>query len=234
MKGQWLEIEKEDRSTFSGYLSLPPTGKGPGILLIQEIFGVNEHIQQVADQYAMDGFVVFAPDVFWRQEEKIQLAYDESGFKKGLDFYAKCDTEKATQDLVTAANFLRKREEVVNSIASVGYCMGGLLSYMVGAKEAVDAAVCYYPGGIDKQVNAAHQVNIPLLFHFAEKDHYIDEKAVKVVSKVFSKKADAWVLTYPNVDHGFNCWARGMYNQPAAALARGRTLEFLSLFLNKQ
>ncbi|KXW56808.1 dienelactone hydrolase family protein [Ferrovum sp. PN-J185] len=233
MKGQWLDISQDGQSKFTGYLSLPPTGKGPGILLIQEIFGVNEHIQQVADQYAMDGYVVFAPDVFWRQEEKIQLGYDEVGFKKGLELLGNCDMDLAKMDLVKAAEVLRKRPEVTAKIASVGYCMGGLLSFLVGCEHAVDASVCYYPGGIDQKMDLADKVKIPLFIHFAEKDHYIDENAVKTVSKAFSTKADAWVLTYPNVDHGFNCWARGMYNQQAASLARGRTLEFLSIYLNK-
>ncbi|HQT80870.1 MAG: carboxymethylenebutenolidase [Ferrovum sp. 37-45-19] len=233
MNGQWLEINKDDQSTFSGYLSLPPTGKGPGIILIQEIFGVNEHIQQVADQYAMDGYVVFAPDVFWRQEQKVTLGYDEVSFKKGLELYNHCNMQTARDDLIKAVNFLRQRSEVTHKIASIGYCMGGLLSYMVGAENAVDAAICYYPGGIDQQLSTASEVNLPLLFHFAEKDQYIDDKAVKTVTKTFAKKSNAWVLTYPNVDHGFNCWSRSMYNQEAASLARGRTLEFLSIFLNK-
>jgi carboxymethylenebutenolidase len=232
MNGQWINITAADGGNFKGYLSLPPTGTGPGIVLIQEIFGVNDHIRAVADQYAMDGFVVLAPDLFWRLEPGVDLGYDEAGFAHGFELMTQMDFDQAVADLSATAGTLRQRPEVKGKIAGIGYCMGGQLSYLLAASGSVDASVCYYGAGIEQKLDRASKIHCPILFHFAEKDRYIPPAAFKAVSKEFSSKADAWVLSYPGVDHGFNCWGRPMYNQPAAALARGRTLEFLSIYLS--
>ncbi|MDE2624464.1 MAG: dienelactone hydrolase family protein [Betaproteobacteria bacterium] len=228
---RWVEIDSPDGGTFGAYLSLPPTGKGPGIVLVQEIFGVNEHIRAVADQFAMDGFVVLAPDVFWRQQPRVELGYDEAGFARGRALKAGLDFGQVVRDLSAAASVLRGRAELTGKVASIGYCMGGLLSYLFAASGSVDAAVCYYGAGIDAHLDRSEHIKCPMLFHFGEQDALIPSAAIKAVSKAFAQKADAWVQTYPGVDHGFNCWARPMYNQTAAALARGRTLEFLSIYL---
>lgn len=231
MNSQWIELVASQGETFQGYLSLPPTGSGPGILLIQEIFGVNAHIQAVADQYAMDGFVVLAPDLFWRQEPRVNLGYDGKDFTRGLDLMGGLDLEDALSDLAISARSLRQRSEVNGRISSLGYCMGGKLSYLAAAQGSVDAAICYYGAGIDGLLDRAEAVRCPILFHFAEQDAYISSKAISAVTEAFEQQANAWIKTYPHVNHGFNCWAREAYNQPAAALARGRSLEFLSYYL---
>ena len=222
-------INANDGGQFGAYLALPPTGKGPGILLIQEIFGVNQHIRDVADQYASDGFVVLAPDVFWRQHAGLDIGYDQDSFKKGFALMQGLDFAKAVEDLNVAAQALRKRPEFEGKLASLGFCMGGMLSYLVGAtKGAVDASVCYYGGGIHTALDRAPQVNVPMLMHFAEQDGFIPMQAVAQVKSAFESNQSVEIHTYPCVDHGFNCWGRPMYSQKAAALARGRTLEFLS------
>lgn len=229
MPSQRISINAKDGGQFGAYLSLPPTGKGPGILLIQEIFGVNQHIREVADQYASDGFVVLAPDVFWRQEPGVDIGYDDAGFKKGFGLMQGMDFPKAVEDLCAAAEALKARDEVEGKVASLGYCMGGMLSYLVGTTPgAVDASVCYYGGGIHTALDRAPQAKVPMLMHFAEKDGFIPMDAVAQIKAAFESNRGVEIHTYPNVDHGFNCWGRPMYQQKAAALARGRSLEFLS------
>lgn len=229
MQSQRIMINSKDGSQFSAYLSLPPTGTGPGILLIQEIFGVNQHIRDVADQYASDGFVVLAPDIFWRQEPDVDIGYDDEGFKKGFALMQGMDFPKAVEDLCVAAQTLKELPQVTGKVASLGYCMGGMLSYMVGTTEgAVDASVCYYGGGIHTALDRAPQANIPMLMHFAENDGFIPMQAVEQVKAAFQNNNAVEIHTYPGVDHGFNCWGRPMYQQKAAALARGRSLAFLS------
>jgi carboxymethylenebutenolidase len=225
--GQWIDIAAQDGGSFGGYLALPPTGKGPAILLIQEIFGINRHIRGVAEQYATDGFVVLAPDLFWRAEPRVELAYDESGFKAGYGLMQKMDFGKALADLAASLAVLRQRPEVTGKIASVGYCMGGTLSYLMAATTDIDAAVSYYPGGIDKQLDKVAAIKAPILFNFGGADSHIPEEAVSKVEAAFAGR-DASINRYVGADHGFNCWDRATYNQKAAALARGRTLEFLS------
>jgi carboxymethylenebutenolidase len=229
MQSQRISINAKDGGQFSAYLSLPPTGKGPGILLIQEIFGVNQHIRDVADQYASDGFVVLAPDVFWRQEAGVDIGYDDAGFKKGFALMQGMDFAKAVVDLCTAAEVLKGRPEVTGNVASLGYCMGGMLSYLVGTTPGtVDASICYYGGGIHTSLDRASQAKVPILMHFAEKDGFIPMEAVDQIKAAFEYNQGVEIHTYPNVDHGFNCWGRPMYQQKAATLARGRSLEFLS------
>lgn len=228
MTSQHIQIQSADGGQFAGYLALPPTGRGPGLVLIQEIFGVNQHIRDVADQYAKDGFVVLAPDVFWRAEPGVDLDYDEAGFQKGFGLMQGMDFNLAVADLVSASKALKARSEVQGRVASLGFCMGGMLSYLVGSTGAVDAAVCYYGGGIHTALDKAAAYPVPALMHFAENDGYIPMDAVASIQKAFDGKPEVHIHTYAGVDHGFNCWGRPMYHQKTAALARGRSLQFLS------
>lgn len=229
MSSRWIDITLDNNETFSGYLSLPPTGKGPGLILIQEIWGVNDHIRAVADGYAQAGYVVLAPDVFWRLEPRVDLQYDQEGSAKARDLYGKLDTTLATQDLVAAAKHLKTLPEVMGKVGTIGYCLGGQLSYRIAAAGAVDAAVSFYGGGIHAHLDVADNVTMPVLFHYANNDSHIPQEAVAQVKQAFAGKANATFFDYPETEHGFNCWGRpAMYNQRAAALAQGRTLEFLA------
>jgi carboxymethylenebutenolidase len=228
MTSSMIDIASHDGQTFQGYLALPPTGTGPGIVLIQEIFGVNSHIRAVADQYALDGYVVLAPDLFWRQKPGVQLGYTEADFGAAMGFMKGMDFSLAIQDLTTTVSALRNRAECSGKVASLGFCMGGLLSYLSAANAGVDAAVCYYPGSIETKLDLAERVRCPILIHFAEQDHYISADAVKAVKTRFADAKNAVIETYAGVDHGFNCWERPAYNQKASSLAHGLSLSFLS------
>lgn len=228
MKSSTISITSHDDQQFDAYLSLPPTGHGPGMVIIQEIWGVNEHIKAVADQYAMDGYVVLAPDVFWRQEANVDLQYNETDTPKAFQLMTNLDEAHAVADLVSTANALRARPEVTGKVGSIGFCMGGRLSYQLAASGAVDAAVCYYGGGIQNHLDKAPAVKCPILFHYAALDGYIPATAVADVKKAFAGQTNAQFHVYEGVDHGFNCWGRPMYQQRVAALARGRTLVWLS------
>jgi carboxymethylenebutenolidase len=228
MPGTTISIPSHDGKVFDAYLSLPPTGKGPGLVLIQEIWGVNAHIRAVADQYAMDGYVVLAPDVFWRQEPKTDLAYNETDTKKAYQLMNGLDGPNAIKDLVTTAQTLRQRAEVTGKLGVVGFCMGGRLSYHLAATGVVDTAVCYYGGRIQDQLDVAASIQAPILFHYGALDAHIPATAVEAVKGAFAGRSNAQFHVYEGADHGFNCWGRPMYNQRAAALARGRTLEWLS------
>ena len=231
MNSRWIDIDTNNGNAFRGYLSLPPKGSGPGIVLIQEIWGVNSLIRAVADQYALDGYVVLAPDVFWLLKPGVDLTYDDAGSAQAFDYMKKLDFPMAVQDLTRAVAMLRGMPEVTGGVASLGFCMGGLLSYLCAANAGVDAAVCYYGGGIDSQLNQADKVACPILFHFAEKDHYITRSAVDAVKAAFGSAKNAVIETYPDVDHGFNCWQRPSYNQKASAVAHGMSLSFLGKVL---
>jgi carboxymethylenebutenolidase len=228
MSGKWISIKSHDQKEFGGYLSLPPTGKGPGIVLIQEIFGVNAHIQGVADQYASDGFVVLAPDMFWRIKPRVELGYDADGFKNGMEFAQKMDGNEGVHDIRSTIETLKAMPEVTGKVAAVGYCMGGRYAFLAAANAGADAAVCYYPGGVNANLDLVPKITVPMLFHFGGLDTHIPAEVVKAVKDAFAGHHDATIDVYDDADHGFNCWARPMYHQKSAALARGRSLEFLS------
>jgi carboxymethylenebutenolidase len=140
----------------------------------------------------------------------------------------KADFPQLAGDLAVALRNLKSLQECTGKAAVMGYCMGGLLAYLTAASTDVDAAVCYYGGGIHSVLGQAQQVKCPILFHFAGNDGFIPPEAVAAVQKAFAGRSNAAIHVYDGVDHGFNCWARGSYNQKASALARGRTLGFLS------
>lgn len=213
---------------FDAYLARPPSGRGPGLLLLQEIFGVNAHIRGVAEQYAADGFVVLAPDVFHRQAPRVALGYAGDDWQRAIALMQGLKPDEARADLAIAVAALRARPEVAGGqVGAFGYCMGGRLAYVAAATAGVDAAVAFYGGGIHAALDLAPQVACPMQFHYAGHDDHIPPEAVDAVRRAFDGRA-AEVFVYPGAQHGFNCWARASYHAPSAALAHGRALAFLA------
>ena len=140
----------------------------------------------------------------------------------------KMDFAAAVQDLTATVTTLRGLPECGGKVASLGFCMGGMLSYLCAANAGVDASVCYYGGGIHTELEEAGKIKCPMLLHFGGNDSYIPPPAVEAVQKAFAGRAGVRIDVYPGVEHGFNCWERPAYNQQNAALARGRSLSFLA------
>lgn len=220
---RWIEIAPG----YAGYLALPPARRGPGLLLLQEIFGVNRHIRAVADQFALDGFLVLAPDLFWRQAPRVDLGYEGEDRARGLALMQAYGADTAIADLRLAAQALRASAGCGPRVGAVGYCMGGRMAWFAAATAGVDAAVAYYGGGIQGQLQHATTVRCPLQFHYAGHDDHIPPAAVQQV-RAATAHLDAEVQVYADAHHGFNCWERGSYHAASAALAHGRTLVFLA------
>jgi len=223
---KWIDIATND-GTFGAYLSLPRGGKGPGIVLLQEIFGVNQHIRNVADQYAADGYVVLAPDLFWRQGPRIELGYDGEEWKRAYALMQATDFALAQQDVGATVKVLRGLVGD-EKIASLGYCFGGRLSYHTAANGLVDAAVAYYGGGIQNALERAPDIKVPVLMHFGGADSHIPLDAVKSIAERFDDNEEVEIHVYDGAEHGFNCNHRDSYHQRAAAAAHGNSLVFLS------
>ena len=224
---QWIEIAAED-GKFDAYLSLPRSGKGPGLVLLQEIFGVNQHIRNVADQYAADGYVVLAPDLFWREGAHIELAYDGDGWRRAVELMNATDVGRARADIGATVAALRAHGATAgHKIAAIGFCFGGKLSYLTAADGLVDAAVCYYGGGIQNELGRADAISAPLLMHFGGADSHIPAEAVKAIAERFEDNDAVEIHVYEGAEHGFNCNHRDSYQQRAAAQAHGHTLVFL-------
>jgi carboxymethylenebutenolidase len=222
---RWIDIPT-DGGTFQGYLSLPKGGKGPGVVIIQEIFGVNSHIRSVADRYASAGYVAVAPDIFWRVEPRVELGYYGADREKAMEIYGGLDLAYAVADVIAAAAMMRALPEVTGKVAAVGYCLGGQLAFLSTAQGTFDIAVAYYGGGIQNDLDQADKIKVPVQFHYGELDAHIPLTAVDLVKQRFAGK-DAQVYVYPGADHGFNCEDRASYNQEASAMAYGRALTFI-------
>ena len=229
MTGTFIDIpSSDDAGSFRGYLSTPPTGTGPGILLLQEIFGINSHIRSVADKYAAEGFTVLAPDMFWRLEPHVELGYSEEDRAKAYDLYGRFDLQSAVIDMQASAETLMTHERCDGTFASLGFCLGGKLSYVAAAHCSPDAAVIYYGVRIDEELHLADQIRCPLLMHFAELDKLVPESARDAIRKTFSDREDVAIHLYRGCDHAFNTRGRDSYNAAAASLAYDRSIKFLS------
>lgn len=224
----WMSLADGDgANAYDGYLALPPAGRGPGLLLLQEIFGVNRHIRAVAEQYALDGFVVLAPDLFWRDAQRVDLGYDGADRERAYGLMKGLQPQAVAADVQAAVAALRRHPAVTGQVGAIGYCMGGRLAFSAAAQGGVDAAVAYYGGGIHTQLELASQIACPLQLHFAERDDHIPMSAVEQVrAAVAGLRAEVHV--YPGALHGFNCWDRSAYHAASAALAHGRSLQFLA------
>ena len=227
---QWIRLAGST-GDFDAYLATPPAGRGPGLLLLQEIFGVNPHIRAVAEQFALAGFTVLAPDLFWRQAPRVELGYTGDDREQALALMRAYPRELALADLRDSLGALRARPECAARVGAIGYCMGGRLAFAAAALGGVDRAVAYYGGGIASQLELAAQIRCPVQFHHAEQDASIPPEAVAAIRAAMDASpaaAKAEFHDYPGSQHGFNCWDRAAYHPASAALALGRSLEFLS------
>ncbi|MGH7778510.1 MAG: dienelactone hydrolase family protein [Candidatus Binataceae bacterium] len=227
MSGQTIKIPAHGGGNFSGYLALPPGGRGPGILVLQEIFGVNAHIRATVEHWAAEGYVAIAPDVFWRVEPGLDLDYTQEGMRKGRGVRQKLELELAMTDIETTLAALRARPECTGKVAVVGYCFGGLLAYLTAARTDVAAAISYYGGGIDQRAGEAKSIRCPIMFHWGEKDGAISAPAREAVRIAMAGHDDAEFYVYRDAQHGFNCDLRASFHPFASQLARSRSIGIL-------
>ncbi len=226
-----IDIPTSAGSGYTGYFAMPAAEKAGGIVLIQEIFGVNSHIRQVADLYADAGYFVLAPDVFWRVQPHVELGYTPEDIQEGIQLAGKLKPEQTMADMADAAKFLRQLPESNGKLAAVGYCFGGRTTYEMAANKLIDAAVSYYGGGIDQQLDKASNISCPIMMHFGEKDAHIPVSSVQKIQEALQGKPNVSIYVYKGADHGFNCDQRGSYDRQSAMLAFGRSMVMLNKFL---
>src|SRR5947199_8636236 len=170
MAGQWIDIAAADGGSFKGYLAVPASGSGPGILLLQEIFGVNSSMREVADYYAEEGYVVLAPDLFWRLEPGIELGYSEADFNKAFGYYQRFDANLSIKDAADALKVLRARRECAGKVGALGFCLGGKLAYLTAARTGAACAVASYGVAIEADLGDAADIERAIVCEPAEVD----------------------------------------------------------------
>ena len=222
-----VTLKTFDGEEFSGYLALPASGYGPGIVVLQEIFGVNAYMRQVCDWYAARGFVACCPDLFWRQEPGIELTdQTEAEWQKAFQLYQGLDIAKAVEDSAAAVEFLRKHPVCNGRVGAVGFCLGGNLAWLLSARSRPDCAVGYYGVGIEKTLNEAGNMASPLMLHVAGKDRFCPTEAQPQIHNALDSNPLVTIYDYPDQDHAFGRPGGEHYDAGAAELANLRTLEF--------
>jgi carboxymethylenebutenolidase len=220
-----VRIPSGDGGEFSAYMALPRKGKGPGIVVIQEIFGVNESVRKVCDHLAARQFTVIAPDMYWRTDAGLELAETEA--EKARAIRAKTNDDKASDDAAAAVAFLRKHEACTGPVGVVGYCWGGLISYLTAVRHKPDAAASYYGVGIDKRVDLAKNLACPIMLHYAGQDQFAGPAVAAQVREAFQGDKRATVWEYPNAGHAFARPGGAHFEPKSADLADMRTLSFM-------
>jgi carboxymethylenebutenolidase len=247
-------IRSFDGGEFSAYLALPAGGRGPGIVVLQEIFGVNQNMRDVCDWYAARGFTAICPDLFWRIEARREqpLELTEKDFEKAIGLLGKLDHDKVIDDAAAALDFLRGHPSCNGRAGAVGFCLGGALAYFLAVRYKPDVAVGYYGVGIEKGLGEAGNLACPLMLHFGGLDKYSPPEVIDQIRGVLGSEPngqatstyphpDGWGLNtnrqatrspaqptihvYPNSDHAFARRTGPHYDAAAAELANLRTLE---------
>lgn len=214
-----VSLRAADGHELGAYVARPAGEPIAGLVVIQEIFGVNDHIREVADGYAKDGFLAVAPALFDRVERGVELSYDDEDRKKAMSFIPKLDPAKAVADISAAVEFAT--QQTGKKVGVIGYCFGGTLAWLAACRLKPAAAVGYYGGGIGKY--AGEQPKCPVMLHFGKQDAHIPPEEVAKVNRAHPKVEIYWY----DAGHAFNCTPRPSYNAAVAKLAWDRSLEFL-------
>ena len=222
-----VTLKSFDGGEFAGYIALPASGHGPGMIVLQEIFGVNQFMRDVCDWYAAHGFVALCPDLFWRQEPGVDMTdKTEAEWQKAFALYQGLDEDKAVEDSAAGLEFLRWHPACSGRVGAVGFCLGGNLAWLLSTRFKPDCAVGYYGVSIEKTLNEAANLSSPLMLHIAGKDQYCPPEAQRQIHEALDQNSLVTIHDYPGQDHAFGRLGGEHYDEKSAELAHLRTLEF--------
>ena len=226
-----IEITCPD-GKFEAYIAHPENvsadNPAPGLLVIQEIFGVNDVMRSICDAYAAKGYVAVCPDLFWRQEPGIQITdKSQAEWDKAFELYQGFNEAKGVDDLVDTLNAMRERPEITDRVGTIGFCLGGKLAYLMGTRSDADCNVSYYGVAIQDAIDEATAITQPMLMHIGEKDKFVSPEARATILDGVSPIKLVEPHVYEGQDHAFARVGGEHYNKEAADLANKRTEDFL-------
>jgi len=222
-----IDINAPDGGSFQGFLATPESGSGAGVIVLQEIFGINYFMRETCHRLAAQGYMALCPDLFWRQEPGIELSdmtQDEWG--RAFALYQGFDMDQGVADAGAALEQLRGTEGCSGKVGAVGYCLGGMLAYLVAARTKADASVGYYGVGMQDALGEAANISGPHMMHLAELDQFVPPEAQSAIKEGLSNNAAVTIHSYANVDHAFARTGGEHFDAAAAAEANSRTTEF--------
>ena len=214
---------------FGAFITFPKTAPAPAVVVLHEVFGVNADIREKCAQLAAQGFIGVAPELYWRQERGVDLSVrSEPDWEHGLRLNQAYDRDAGAMDIKDTANTVAKLPECTGKVAVLGYCIGGLMTFLTAARYGIDAAVAYHGGETEKYLDEAGGLDAPLLMHLGEEDEFISKSAQAQIKAALANKSNVIIKSYPGQWHAFTRLNGAHYNAAAAALANGRTSEFLN------
>ncbi len=223
-----INVQARDGSgRFGAYLAVPKSGSGPGLVIAQEIFGVNKTMRDIADDYAEEGYVVLVPDLFWRQEPGIELGHSAEDMQRAFGYYGGFDEAKGVDDLQSAIDVLRAMPQCDGKIGVLGFCLGGKLAYLAAARTNAHVAVSYYGVGIEKAIGELGEVKVRLVMHVAELDKFCPPEAQAQIAAAAKGRANVELYLYPGQDHAFARKGGDHYDKASALMAHQRSLTAL-------
>ena len=220
---------KGQGGTFSAYIARPKTSPASAVVVLRELFGVNADIRKHCDELAEQGYLAVAPDLYWRQEPGVDLnVTSQADWDHGLRLYQAYDRDAGVKDVKDTIDAVRNLPECNGKVALLGYCLGALMVFMTAVRnDGIDAAVWYHGADTEKYLGEVDNLSAPLLMHLAEEDEFISKEAQAQIKKALATNPTATVCSYAGQRHAFSRHNGAHYNAAAAALANGRTSEFL-------
>jgi carboxymethylenebutenolidase len=224
---EFIDVTTPDGG-FRAYCAKPAAQTAPAVVVLQEIFGINADLKETCDWLARQGFVAVCPDLFWRMEPGVSLSkLDEAEWQRGFQFYQKFDRERGVADIGATLEVARKVPGSSGKAGVMGFCLGGLMTFLTAARLSPDAAAEYYGGETEKYVSEAAGIRCPTLIHLAEADEYMPAEAQHKIIATVKSNSKITVHSYPGCRHAFARHNGAHYNAAAAELANTRTVEFL-------
>lgn len=228
--GSSMTVTTPDGS-FQAYVATPAAPNGAAIVVIQEIFGVNGVMRDLADGFAAQGYVAICPDLFWRIEPGVDITdRTPEEWQKAFDLYGRFGVDTGVADLQATIDAVRPLASN-GKVGTVGYCLGGLLAYLTATRTDTDAAVSYYGVGIDQKLDEAAGLKAPLLMHVAEEDRFVSREAQAAIADALRTVPGATVHFYPGLDHAFAREGGEHWDASGAEQANKRTATFFGLML---
>lgn len=222
-----VDINNGAGETFCAYLALPDQPNGAVIVVLQEIFGVNANIRSIADDYAGNGYIAIAPDLFWRQQRNVELDPAKAEDREQATAYLQgLDQQLAVADALSAANYARALPKSTGKVGAVGYCLGGKLAFLLATQPGIDATVSYYGVAIQAALDAFASLKSPVLLHIAGDDHLCPPEAQAAIAKAAEQSGKATIMHHPGVGHAFARRGGAGYATSSAARADGATAAF--------
>ncbi len=224
--GERISISTPD-GDFSAYVARPAAAKAPAVVVIQEIFGVNQVMRDITDGLAAQGYLAICPDLFWRIEPGIDITdQSEAEWKRAFELFNAFDVDAGVKDIQATIKTIRADAGCSGKVGAVGFCLGGLLAYLTATRTDADAAVSYYGVGIENRVAEAEKLTRPLLMHIASEDQFVPKDAQAVILQALKDHPQVEIHVYEGRDHAFARAGGEHYNEADAKLAGGRTLQF--------